>query len=167
MMAAPTIGAKRAGGFALMLAVFMIVTLAAIGVYLVTISTGQLAAATQDEQGARAYQAARAGLEWGTYQLLCNPSNPQCVRPASAFLTNCNAGAATQPALPLGPLGGPVGGIGYFSRVECTKVGTETEGTISVSVYLLTATGCNNSTCPLTPAVAGYVERQLQLTLTR
>ena len=48
----------RCRGFALMLAVFMIVTLAAIGVYLVTVSTGQTQAVSQDEQGVRAYQAA-------------------------------------------------------------------------------------------------------------
>lgn len=53
-----------------MAALFIIVTLAAIGTYLLTVSTGQVAAATQDEQGARAYQAARAGIEWGAYQVL-------------------------------------------------------------------------------------------------
>ena len=64
---------RQARGFVLMLALFMIVSLAAIGVYLLTVATGQLEAGIQDEQGARAYQAARAGLEWGAYQVLRNP----------------------------------------------------------------------------------------------
>ena len=54
--------AGRARGFALILAIFMIVTLAAVGVYLVTVSTGQVQAVAQDVNATRAYRAARAGL---------------------------------------------------------------------------------------------------------
>ena len=144
-----------------MMAVFIIVTLAAIGVYLLTISTGQLEAATQDEQATRAYQAARAGLDWGAYQLLCNTSNPQCNRPNSAFFTNCNGGTTTQ-TLPLGAIG-----TNFHSTVQCTRVSAEAEGAVTVTVYQLVATGCNNATCPLASPGPTYVERQLQLTLTR
>src|SRR5690242_4085174 len=63
-------------GFALMAALFIVVTLAAIGVYLVTISTGQVAASTQDEQATRAYQAARAGVEWVAYRVLIDSVCP-------------------------------------------------------------------------------------------
>ena len=45
---------RRQHGFALMAALFILVTLTAIGTYLLTISAGQVAAGTQDEQGGRA-----------------------------------------------------------------------------------------------------------------
>jgi hypothetical protein len=86
----------RARGFALILAVFLIVSLAAIGAYLLTVSNVQVATGVMDEQGARAYQAARAGLEWGAYQVLQNSGG-------SFATTNCVAGTggAAQDVAPL------------------------------------------------------------------
>jgi len=137
---------SRCAGFALALAVFMIVTLATVGLYLVTVSGSQVLAVTQDEQGARAYQAARAGLDWGAFQLLRN------------------GGACGSTTLTL-----TQGLSGFFAQVACTTESTETEGSVSVSVHRITVTGCNANPC--TPAAAGltqgYVERQLQLTITR
>jgi MSHA biogenesis protein MshP len=139
-----------------MMAVFMIVTLAAIGVYLVTISTGQMAAASQDEQATRAYQAARAGVDWGAYQLLRNTG--------STFATNCLAlplnGTYSQPPLLLASWL-----AGFYAEVKCQAAGTETEGGITVHVYRLIVTGCNGTPCGT--ATPTYVERQLQLTLTQ
>jgi len=136
---------RRCRGFALILAVFMIVTLAAIGLYLVTVSTGQIQAVSQDEQSVRAYQAARTGIELGAFQLL---RNPPCTPSQTLTLTQ--------------------GLSGFYAVVTCLQVGTtETEGTASIKVYRITATGCNNNPCsPATPAPT-YVERQLQLTITQ
>jgi MSHA biogenesis protein MshP len=141
-------------GFALMMAIFMIVTLAAIGVYLLTISTGQLEAASQDEQGARAYQAARSGIDWGAFQVLKNGGGP--------FGATC---AVATPALSLGSLG-PAGGTNFYAEVSCQRVGNETEGVVTVEVFRVTAIGCNRTPCSgiATPT---YVERELQLTVTR
>src|SRR6185369_891014 len=80
---------RRGRGFALMLAVFLIVTLAAIGVYVLTVSTGQVAAASQDEQATRAYQAARAGIERGIYQVLISSN---CAVPPSIPFTKPGLG---------------------------------------------------------------------------
>ena len=124
-----------------MMAVFMIVTLAAIGLYLLTVSAVQAEATSQDEQGARAYQAARTGIEWGAFQLLRNGSCP-----ATQLLTLQQ---------------------GFFATVTCVTVGVENEGAISVNVHLITATGCNRTACGPTNTGATYVERQLELTLTR
>jgi MSHA biogenesis protein MshP len=139
---------RSSKGFALMLAIFMIITLAAIGVYLLTISTGQLEAATQDEQGVRAYQAARSGIDWGAYQRLQNSS-------CAAFqrLTFVQPGLA-----------------GFNAEVVCVLVVTETEGAGPVNVYKITATGCNANPCgsaTLANAAPTYVERQLELILTQ
>lgn len=144
---------RRARGFALILAVFLIVSLAAIGGYLLSVSNVQVETAVMAEQGARAYQAARAGLEWGAYQVLRNDGG--------AFATDCDAGPTTQTF--------PLPGIPSFSStVRCTTPGTETEGGTTVQTYRITATGCNAAACPADPAPGPtYVERQLQLTVAR
>ena len=131
-------------GFALMMAVFMIVTLATIGLYLITVSSGQGAAIAQDEQGVEAYQAARAGLEIGAYQVLRTAT---CTPTQTITLTNQRLN-------------------GFFAKVDCQQVG-ETEGGAAITVYSVKSTGCNANPC--TPAAPGstYVERQLQLTITR
>lgn len=130
---------RRPRGFALMLAVFLIVTLAAIGAYLVTISTGQVEAVVQDEQGARAYQAARSGVEWGAYRLLRDAT---CVAPTTLTLTQ-----------------------GFVADVKCQQIAMEKEGGLEVHIYKVTSTGCK-SACGA-PADPAYVERELELTLTR
>jgi MSHA biogenesis protein MshP len=136
-----------------MLAVFMIVTLAAIGVYVLTISTGQVHATTQDEQAARAYQAARSGVDWAAYRLL--QQNDTC-----ASLNQTLTFAAPASWL-----------IGFDAVVSCSTVGTETEGAITLTVYRISVTGCSPSPCTpataTTPGSATYVERQLQLTVTK
>ena len=144
---------RRQRGFVLVLALFLIVSLAAIGAYLLTISIAQVEAGVQDEQGARAYQAARTGIDWGAYQLLQNPGG--------AFATaTCNAAGAPSQQLTLaGAL------TGFFAQVACQVPGPETEGADTVRSYRITVTGCNQALCAgaIGPT---YVERQLQLTLT-
>ena len=137
---------RSSSGFALMLAVFLIVTLATIGLYLVTVSTGQVQAVSQDEQALRAYQAARAGLERGMYQRLITGN---CTVPASIAFTN--PGLAT-----------------FRAEITCAQVGiTENEGATPVSVFLITSKGCNANPCtPASPPLT-YVERQLQVTITQ
>lgn len=55
-------------GFAIVSAIFILVVLAALGAFIVNISTNQQIGSAIDVQGVRAYQAARAGIEWGLYQ---------------------------------------------------------------------------------------------------
>lgn len=136
-----------------MLAVFMIVTLAAIGLYLVTVSTGQVQAVTQDEQATRAYQAARAGLERGIYARLIGST---CAVPPIVF-----------------PTSPPNNGLsGFRADVTCTLISTETEGGVAISFYAITSLACNTgaSACtpsPATPPSATYVERMLSATVTQ
>jgi MSHA biogenesis protein MshP len=148
---------NRNAGFALILALFLIVSLAAIAAYMVTISTGQVAAATQDEQAARAYQAARTGIEWGAYRVLQD----------STYATNCAGSMQTQTVTFTAAAQSL---FGFSVTVVCQSAGSETEGGNALRVYRITSTGCNcplaGCNCPLAaPADATYVERQLQLTL--
>jgi Tfp pilus assembly protein PilX len=59
-------------GFLLVSAIFLLVILAALGAFILTISGTQQTSSALDVQGARAYQAARAGIDWASYQLLIN-----------------------------------------------------------------------------------------------
>ena len=52
-------------GFSLVAAIFVLVILAMLGAFMVTLSVIEHATASYAVQGARAYQAAISGLEWG------------------------------------------------------------------------------------------------------
>jgi MSHA biogenesis protein MshP len=55
-------------GFSLVTAIFLLVVLAGLGAVMITVTATQHTSSALDVQGARAYQAARAGIEWGAYQ---------------------------------------------------------------------------------------------------
>lgn len=59
---------RKARGFSLVTAIFLLVVLAGLGVAMVTISTAQQAASSLDELSSRAYQSARAGIEWALFR---------------------------------------------------------------------------------------------------
>lgn len=141
---------RRQRGFVLVLAVFMLVMLAAISAYLLTISNLQVQTAAQDELGARAYQSARTGIEWGAYQILRAPAQP--------FATACIAGATTQTIALSGQL------AGFSVAVTCQAGAVQTEGASTYRAYNITSTGCNQAACP-GAASATYVERQLKVSV--
>jgi MSHA biogenesis protein MshP len=147
----------RQRGFSLILALFLLVSLAAMAAYLLTISTLQQESSAADELGARAYQAAHSGIDWGLYQLLRDPSG--------AYATACDAAVA--PAAPAAQTFALSAGLAAFSvKVECTSTAPTTEGAISgLRAYVLKATACNQASCPGIQGPA-YVERQLQATVT-
>lgn len=57
-------------GFSLVAAIFLLVVLAGLGIYMVTISTVQQQTLSYTYLSARAYQAARSGIEWGIYRVI-------------------------------------------------------------------------------------------------
>lgn len=79
-------------GFALASAIFILVVLAALAVGITLLTTQSQTGLVQDLLGSRAYQAARAGLDWGAYRVL-DPLNTTATS-GSAPLPNC-PGAAT------------------------------------------------------------------------
>lgn len=70
-------------GFAIVSAIFILVVLAVLGAFIVNISTSQQIGSALDVQGVRAYQAARAGIEWGLYKQL--QSVPASCAASSSF----------------------------------------------------------------------------------
>jgi MSHA biogenesis protein MshP len=134
---------RRRRGFALPSAIFLMVILAALGVFIVRINVMQTGSVTLDALGTHAYHAARAGIDWGAYQSLRNNS---CV--ATTTLTF------------------PAGSLAAFSAtVTCVRTNDDELG-VARRIDRITATACNQSPCPqVTPTNANYVERQISITV--
>ncbi len=60
---------KPSHGFSLPTAIFLLVILALLGAFMVSLSTTQSITSAQDVQGSRTYRAARSGVEWALYSL--------------------------------------------------------------------------------------------------
>ncbi len=128
-----------------MAAIFLLVVLAALGVFLLRVSSMQHMGHAYDIEGSRAYQAAKAGVEWGLYQVLQGPGT--C--PATTHLT-------------------PGGIAGFTVTVTCAATSDEELGT-PVTVYVLQSTACNRPAAGACPGASGdnYVERQVTATASR
>ncbi|MFC5478130.1 agglutinin biogenesis protein MshP [Massilia suwonensis] len=61
---------RRSAGVGIVTAIFLLVVLAGLGVAMVTLFNKQQQGIALDEQGVRAQQAARAGIEWGLFHRL-------------------------------------------------------------------------------------------------
>ena len=60
---------RSARGFSLPTAIFLLVILALLGAFMVSLSTTQSITSAQDVLGSRAYRAARGGIEWALFNL--------------------------------------------------------------------------------------------------
>lgn len=143
---------RRKRGFLIIAAVFLLVVLAGLVAYLTTVSTTSQAASAADSNSARAYQAARAGIEWGAYQILRNPGG-------GTFKPACEAGTASF-NLTFGSTLSE-----FTAKVTCTGVNL-TEGASSVRSYRIVSNACNQPACPTVTTSATYVEREMSLSVT-
>ena len=146
---------RRQSGASMILALFLVVTLAGVGGFLVSIYTVQQQTTTQDELAHRAYQAARAGLEWGAYQLLRQPG--------VGFANSCDTSGSFTQTIPFTAASGNLNG--FSVRVTCTSFGSQAEGGDTVRSYRIVARGCNQANCAAPTLGPFYVERELQATV--
>jgi len=144
-------------GFSIITGVFLMVVLALLGAYMLSVTGIQQSSSQLDIQGSRAYQAARTGVEWGAWQVL-DPNNA--------------IGTSALPTCPATPthLSALSGSLSPFTvTVTCSATST-TEGNRNVGAYLIVATACNQpsgGSCPNAAPSAGYLERQMQATLAK
>ncbi|MBC7780055.1 MAG: agglutinin biogenesis protein MshP, partial [Proteobacteria bacterium] len=68
----------RQRGFAILGAFFLVIVLGALGVAMARMTAQNQAGAALDVQGARAFEAARTGIEWASWQVLNPASAPAC-----------------------------------------------------------------------------------------
>lgn len=137
-------------GFGAIAAIVILVFLAALAAAMMKLGVSQQMGSAQDVLSARAWQAARAGTEWGLFQAI---QNDRC-----AVLT-LDLSAST----------------GFWVTVTCTSntynEGESVAGTSQKrKIYTINAVACNDSGgCPANGnqvASPGYVERARQVVAT-
>ena len=134
----------RQAGFSIISAIFLLVVLSALAAFIVNISSGQHVSAAADVRGAQAYQAARAGIEWGAYQVL----DP-----------NSAAASATAAACPGATTFSPF--TGFSVSVTCAS-STHTENGNNISVYKFSSVATSG-----TAGTIDYVQRQMDVTVAK
>ncbi|NDP48369.1 MAG: hypothetical protein GZ085_08255 [Sulfuriferula multivorans] len=128
-------------GFVLPTAIFLVVILAALGGYMVTLARTSNISSGLDIQGARAYQAARAGIEWAAFQVV-DPLNPPPSSPPFPPPTPCPVSPTTVAAP--GPTA-LAGTLSSFTVVVKCDYFPETDGATNVAVYQVTSTATSGA----------------------
>lgn len=139
-------GRQRQRGVSIIAAVFLLILFAALATYMLWLTSAQNRGSAQDVQGARAYQAARAGAEWGLFQLL---RAGQCDADADVDFAGTELSE-------------------FIASVSCARVFDTDESGAVTRIYEITSTACNVPTagsCNNASAVGNdYVERQVRVT---
>ncbi|MFG6413289.1 agglutinin biogenesis protein MshP [Roseateles sp. DC23W] len=138
----------HARGFTMMSMLFILVVLAALGVALASLTQRQQLGSAGELAAAKAYQAAFAGLEWGSHQILRAGGQPACFGTRSFALPDQLAD--------------------FTVTVTCARA-TATDGEQALAFYTLVATACNiasGGACPNGATTEpAYAERQLSRSL--
>lgn len=145
---------KLQHGFSLVTAIFLLVVLSGLGAVMMTFFTAQQQSSVLDMLGSRAYQAARAGMEWSVFQI----TQSGVVSPPGQFVTACQGGATNTPlVLPAGTQLSP------FSVVVSCGATSHVEGANPLWVYSITSTasGVNGAQ----PGQPDYVERVISVNI--
>ncbi len=139
---------KRDAGVGLITAIFLLVVLSGLSVALVMVFNAQRATSTLDEQGSRAYQAARAGMEWAVFQKLRN--NSTCPALNTSF-----------------PMPGGTSLSAFVVTVKCTE--TTAPLRADLNPWVIEVTACNlqptNGSCPNPSNSPDYVQRKIEVRL--
>lgn len=153
-------GPRRQAGFGAVAAIVVVVMLSVLMAAVVRLTWTQAMTSAADTMGAKAFQAANAGTEWGMFQAL---------RGTWALNTACNGASQTINL---------TASMGFLVTVTCETQTTafvegQTEDSLapgtmlnnSLLLYVITATACNGTTsCPDATAALRptYVERVRQ-----
>ena len=133
-------------GFSIMSALFIVVILALIGSYIVSLGSLTAASGNLTIQGTKAYFAARSGLEWGIYKVA-----PLSGSGGSGPPYNCPTSPTT--------LTFSQGGLkGFQTVVTCTQ-NAFTEGGVNYNIFQINSVGQYGT------AGADFALRQLYITV--
>ena len=134
-------------GFAAIAALIVLVLLAALGSFLLTISNTAHLTSAQDVQGSRAYWAARGGLEWAAAGVAASAP----VAPAVSPPATCPTAAA------------PATLDGFALVVTCVGQ-SYSEGASTVRIFRLTSVA---STAGAVVGSPGFIERSVSASMER
>jgi MSHA biogenesis protein MshP len=177
--------AKLMRGFAIVSAIFILVVLGALGAFIVNVSTNQQIGSALDVQGVRAYQAARAGVEWGIYRVQATPAYNFSYGTPAVAVGSANPNTRLCPASPSSFVPAAPTLAGFTVTVTCTATydpspmqpppascdpasGIYAPAKCGPTVYRIVSTACwgpATVACPNPAPVPGslYVERQLEV----
>lgn len=132
---------RQQGGFGLVTAIFLLVVLSGLGAAMLTFFTAQQQSSSLDITSARAYQAARAGIEWGAFQVV---------------QVGACAGATTVPL---------EGSLAAFTVTVSCSATAHTDAGAALTIYQLTsiAKGVQGAAV----GTPDYVERQIRASITQ
>lgn len=131
-----------------MMGIFLIVVLGGVAVLLGKVASMEIHESTLDELGAIAKQAAKAGIEWGAFELMSINSTGTGVCPTELLSAAITLDSATTM-------------IGFKDSITCSSYLNNS----LTSVYLITVTACNSAACPAVSPPSTYVERNMTVTL--
>lgn len=131
---------RKQAGFSIVMSIFILVVLSLLGSYMVKLSGVQHATSTFALQGARAYQAARAGVGWAIARISMSGASCSDITAASPLsFTDIN---------------------GFSVSLACSASVTYSEGGDNYVVYKMTAFsefGAYNS--------ANYISRKIEVSI--
>lgn len=140
----------RSRGIGIITAIFLLVVIAGLAVAMVTVFTTQQISSALDLQGARAYQAARAGVEWGVFK----HAAPGACDGATSFAMDANSALG-----------------GFTVTVSCQLVvgpdtGPDNPGALDQRKVRAVACNAPNAAgaCPNPSNSDAYVQRVMEVT---
>lgn len=142
---------KLQRGFSLITAIFLLVVLGTLGTMMVTFFVAQQQSSALDVMGSRAYQAARAGIEWAAYQVSLTPASS--VAPVGGCATSFTPGTATALGGTLAP---------FTVSVTCSTA-SAVEGTSTIWIYDIASSAVSGGA----PGNPDYVERVIRVKMGR
>jgi MSHA biogenesis protein MshP len=149
---------KTEHGFAVISAIFILVVLAALGAFIMSISSNQQIGSALDIQGVRAYQAARSGVEWGMFQVNSTPAY-------NFGYTSPDPNTRACPASPANFIPAAPTLASFTVTVSCVATAGTFGGPTTFEVH---SVACNQPFGGACPNAAGpgsnYVERRLDVT---
>lgn len=146
---------RRQHGLGVIAAIVVLVILAALAAGIVAFSSGQQRASALDAQSVRAWQAAKAGNEWGVFQL-----GPSGVWRSGEAADPCPVGLGAGNKIDAAPLDlTALTGFRVQVSVQCWRYN---EGSSELRLYRVESIACNAPACDTAAdaSVAGYVERR-------
>ncbi len=129
---------RRAGGFSILIALFVLLVLGALAVFIVTLGGVEQRAPLLNLQATRAYWAAESGLQWAAHEALQSNACP------AATTLNFTAPSLT----------------GFSARISCTST-SHTEQGRTFAVYVLTSVASNGTF----GSRVDFVQRKLEATV--
>jgi MSHA biogenesis protein MshP len=146
-MMRPPLHLVRSAGVGLVTAIFLLVVLSGLAVTMVSLYTTQQASANLDLDGARAYQAARAGIEYGLFRRMrgtCT-ANGCCPDASSRVVLSMPGDSSLR---------------GFVVVVTCSQTGGAN------APANITSVACNipdsNGRCDVVPNNPQYVQRRME-----